>query len=58
VASIALMAVVTARLAHAAIVDVPTLLLALASAVLLIRFRVSSAWLILGAAAIGVAVHR
>ena len=58
VASIALMAVVTARLAHAAIVDVPTLLLALASAVLLIRLRVSSAWLILGAAAIGVAVHR
>jgi len=57
VASIALMAVVTARLAHAAIVDALTLLLALASAVMLIRFRVNSAWLVLAAAAIGVALR-
>jgi chromate transporter len=58
VASVALMVVVTARLARVAIVDVPTLLLALASAILLIRFRVNSAWLILGAATIGVALRR
>jgi chromate transporter len=58
VASVALMAVVTARLARVAIVDVPTLLLALAGTVLLIRFRVGSPWLVLGAAAIGVAQRR
>jgi hypothetical protein len=52
------MAVVTARLARVAIVDVPTLLLALAGTVLLIRFRVGSPWLVLGAAAIGVALRR
>ena len=57
VASLALMALVTAQLARAAVVDVPTLLLALASAVLLIRFRVNSAWLVLAAAAIGVALR-
>lgn len=53
VASLALMAVVTWQLGRAALVDVPTLLLALASAVLLVRFRVNSAWLVLGGAAIG-----
>jgi chromate transporter len=58
VASVALMAVVTARLARVAIVDVPTFLLALASALLLIRFRVNSAWLVLVAATIGVALRR
>jgi chromate transporter len=47
VASLALMAVVTAELAKAAVVDLPTLLLALASGVLLLRFRVNSTWLIL-----------
>jgi chromate transporter len=57
VASIALMVLVTAELARAAIVDVPTLGLVLASAVLLIRFRVNSAWLVLAAAAIGVALR-
>ncbi len=57
VASIALMAFVTAQLARAAVVDVPTLVLALASAVLLIRVRVNSAWLVLAAAAIGVALR-
>jgi chromate transporter len=43
------MAVVTAQLARAAIVDVPTAALGLASAGLLIKFRVYSAWLMLGA---------
>jgi chromate transporter len=57
VASLALMGVVTAQLGRAAIVDVPTALLALASGALLLRFRVNSTWLVLGGAAIGLAAH-
>ncbi len=53
VASLALMAVVTVELARAALVDAWTVGLSLVSAVLLIRWRVNSAWLVLGAAAIG-----
>jgi len=53
VASLALMAVVTIELASAAIVDVPTSLLALASAVLLLRYHVNSTWLILGGGLLG-----
>jgi chromate transporter len=54
-ASLALMAVVTVRLAAAALVDAVTVLLALASAVLLVRWRVNSAWLVVGGAAVGLA---
>jgi len=53
VASLALMAVVTARLVPAAVVDVPTAVLALLGAVLLLRFRLNSSWLVLGGAAAG-----
>jgi chromate transporter len=53
VASLALMAVVTAQLARAALVDLPTMCLAVASAILLLRFRLSSVWLIFGGAAVG-----
>jgi len=53
VASLALMAVVTIELASAAIVDVPTSLLALASASLLLRYHVNSTWLILGGGLLG-----
>jgi chromate transporter len=53
VASIALMAFVTVRLARAAIVDPATALIAVASAVLLIRLRVASAWLIAAGALVG-----
>ncbi len=53
VASLALMAVVTWHLGRAAIVDLPTVLLAVVSAILLIRFRVNSLWLILGGALVG-----
>jgi chromate transporter len=53
VASLALMAVVTAELGRAALVDVPTVALALASAALLLRFRINSAWLTLGGAVVG-----
>jgi chromate transporter len=54
VASLALMAVVTWELGRAAVVDGLTIALALASALLLLRFRVNSAWLVLGGAAVGV----
>jgi chromate transporter len=53
VASLALMAVVTVQLGRAAVVDLPTLVLAAASAILLLRFRVNSAWLVLGGALLG-----
>ncbi|MGD0274752.1 MAG: chromate efflux transporter [Syntrophales bacterium] len=56
VASLALMAVVTWRLGRNAIIDPITALLALGSAVLLIRFRLNSLWLVLGGALIGLLV--
>jgi chromate transporter len=56
VASLALMAVVTLQLGRAAVIDVPTGLLAAASAIVLVRFRPNSAWLVLAGGAIGI-VH-
>lgn len=53
VAALGLMAAVTLQLGRAAVRDVTTGALALTSAVLLIRFRVNSAWLILAGATIG-----
>lgn len=53
VASLVVMAVALADLARGSLVDLRSILLALASAVLLIRFRVGSVWLILGGAAAG-----
>jgi len=53
VASLALMAVVTWQLGRAAVVDWPTLALAAASAVLLIRYRVNATWLVLGGGVLG-----
>ena len=53
VASLALMAVVTWQLGRAALVDVPTGLLALAAGVLLLRYKMNSAWLVLGGGLIG-----
>ncbi len=53
VAALSLMIAVTWQLARAAIVDAPTLALALVSAVLLLRFKLNSAWLIMSAAALG-----
>ena len=61
VASLALMAVVTWTLARTALVDVWTLLLAMASGALLLRTKVSSAWLVLAGALAGLllgALHR
>jgi chromate transporter len=53
VASLALMAIVAVQLGHAALVDPLTIALAAASAVALIRFRVSSLWLVLGGVIVG-----
>jgi chromate transporter len=57
VAALALMAVVGAELGRAAIVDVPTGLLVVVSAAMLFRWRVNSAWLVLGGGLLGVLVH-
>jgi chromate transporter len=54
-ASLALMAVVTVQLAGDALVDVTTVLLALASAAVLAATRVGSAWLMAGGALVGLA---
>jgi chromate transporter len=56
VGALALMAVVAVALARAAIVDVTTALLATTSAALLLRWRVNSAWLVLGGALVGIVV--
>jgi chromate transporter len=52
-AALGLMAGVTVQLASAALVDVVTVLLAAAAAILLFRYRVNSAWLVLGGAVVG-----
>jgi chromate transporter len=53
VGSLGLMAVVTALLGRSAIVDAGSATLAAASAVLLMRYRVNSAWLVMGGAIAG-----
>jgi len=53
VAALALMIVVSAQLARTAIVDWLTLATAVASAVLLFRYRVNSTWLVAGGGAAG-----
>ncbi len=55
--SLSLMAVVSYTLAREAIVDVPSILLATLSSVLLMRFHVNSAWLVLAGAIVGLAIH-
>jgi len=54
----ALMAAVTLFLARAAVVDVVTMMLAVASAFVLIRYRINSAWLVIGGGLIGLAMVR
>lgn len=58
VASLALMAVVSWQLAGSALVDPPTIAIALISLVALVRFRVNSAWLIGAAAVLGLLLQR
>ncbi|MGD0827744.1 MAG: chromate efflux transporter [Desulfobaccales bacterium] len=57
VASLSLMALVTWRLGRDAVIDLPTALAAIASAILLIRFRLNSLWLVLGGAIFGWLVY-
>jgi chromate transporter len=52
-ASLALMVAVTWHLGRAAVVDTPSAMLAVASALLLIHFRVNSAWLVLSGGLVG-----
>jgi chromate transporter len=57
VASLALMAVVSYQLGRSAIVDWLTVGLAIAGAFLLLRWRINSAWLVLGGALAGIAAQ-
>jgi chromate transporter len=58
VASLALMAAVAWTLGRAAIIDVPTAVIAGVAALLLLRWRVNSAWLVLGGAVVGAIAGR
>ncbi|HLF89587.1 MAG TPA: hypothetical protein VI451_11610 [Anaerolineales bacterium] len=53
VASLVLMSVVTWQLGVASLIDPLTVALALAAGFLLFRFRINSAWLVLGGAGVG-----
>jgi len=53
-AAVALMATVSWQLARAALINVPAILIGVISLVLLFRFRVNSAWLVLGGAIAGI----
>ena len=55
VAALGLMAAVTWQLGQAAIVDLTTAALALIALALLLRFKLNSAWLVLGGSAVGAA---
>ena len=57
VASLALMAVVGWQLGRASIIDIESALLAVASLIALVRFRLSSAWLVLAGASVGILAH-
>jgi chromate transporter len=57
VASLALMAVVSWRLGRAALIDPLTIILFAIAALLLLRFRVNSTWLVAGGAAVGWISH-
>lgn len=49
------MVLVTYQLGRAALTDLVTVVLLVASFILLIRFRVNSVWLVLGGAVVGLA---
>lgn len=56
-AAIGLMAAVTLELGHAALIDPLTIVLAVAAAILLIRYKINSTWLIMGGGVIGIAAR-
>ena len=55
-ASLSLMAVVTYQLARATLIDLATVALMAASLILLVRFRLNSAWLVLAGALVGLLI--
>jgi chromate transporter len=57
VSALGLMAGVTWQLGRTAIVDIPTALLAIVAAVLLFRFKINSAWLVLGGGVVGLVLY-
>lgn len=57
VAALALMAVVSVQLARAALVDAVSVVVALASGVALLRFRVNTTWLVVAGALVGAVVR-
>jgi chromate transporter len=56
-AAVALMAVVGWQFTRAAIVNVPAILLMIVSAGLVFRYKVNSAWLVLGGAIVGIVLR-
>ena len=56
-AAVALMAEVSWQFARASLVNVPAILLCLVSVALVFRYKVNSAWLVLGGAAVGIALR-
>jgi chromate transporter len=56
-AAVALMAFVGWQFARASLVNVPAVVLAIASAVLVFRYKTNSAWLVLGGAVAGIFLH-
>ncbi|NGQ95993.1 chromate efflux transporter [Brevibacillus sp. SYP-B805] len=56
-ASVSLMALVTVRLGSTALVDGPTVLIGLASFLLLFRYSINSAWLVLAGGLCGFLIH-
>lgn len=56
VAALGLMAGVTWQLGRAALIDLPTILLAVVATVLLFRFKINSAWLVLAGGIIGLGI--
>jgi chromate transporter len=57
ISALALMAGVTIQLGQAALVDWLTVAIAVVAALLLFRFKLNSAWLVLGGATVGLAAH-
>lgn len=57
VASLSLMAAVAFQLGRAAVVDLPTAVIAIAGSVLLFRYRLNSAWLVVAGAIAGIGLR-
>ncbi|MDX1415589.1 MAG: chromate efflux transporter [Candidatus Promineifilaceae bacterium] len=56
VAALGLMAGVTLFIGRTAVIDMPTIILAVVTAILLFRFKISTIWLVLGAGVIGLLI--